>query len=222
MDQKLIEALNSVRAKRGMDAVRSADKDTAHNQARRSVKPRSQKGRKYSAKQEAKRAAWRRSKGFMTRKEKLEELPDNLAAPEAAVGPPDGPVEDVVKPMSASTAGLGFTGSYFDLPRPTLPPELPRIDLTLTHAEAKARGYVVQIGSGMYQGVIRYKLSDGAPWIVCRPEGEAPKPVPSPRPSIADLYARSQPKRHSGCPDWNGVAGTHCNSPRCTGFCGGC
>jgi hypothetical protein len=202
MDDKLARALAIVQERTGFGVFKKPAASAKHTEgqhtdkATHGVKPRSQKGRKYSAKAEAKRAAWRRSKGFMTRKEKLE-LPDNLDAPEAAVGPQDGPIEDtegtlegVVKPVSASTAGLGFVGNYFDLPPPTLPSQPTAPDQKLTYGEAKARGHVTQQTWGVFQ----YRPRAGADWITCRVEGEEPpKVIEIRRPAISDLYARSLP-----------------------------
>src|SRR5580700_4908045 len=122
MDERLAKALAIVQERTGFGSfkkavVRKTNEDTAHNQATRSAKPRSQKGRKYSAKQEAKRAAWRQKMGFKTRKEQQE---DPQMCPTAAnTASPDLPIAEVnsVKPVIASTAGLGYTGDWFNLPK---------------------------------------------------------------------------------------------------------
>jgi hypothetical protein len=157
-----------------------------------------------------------RSQAFFNRDKDTSE--STIPSSNSSATLPDATVE--APATDSSTVGKGFTGSWFEMPRPIWDAE-PQANVVFTLAEARAKGHVVQIGAGMYQGCNRYKVSDGAPWIVCREEGAPAKPMPSPRPSIADLYARSQPKRHSGCPDWSGQPGTHCNSPRCTGACGG-
>jgi hypothetical protein len=190
MDQKLQDAIAAIQAKTGFYASGLRNKPQHTPRATRVTQPRSQKGRKYNAKAEAKRAEWRRSKGFSTRKEQVEGLfiasPDAVAAVSTM---PDAQVESEAYKPTSSTAGLGHTGTWDTLPRSTLP-VTQLVEVILTLNEAKAKGYTVQIGAGMYKGCNRYKVSDGAPWIVCRIEGEPARAIPSVRPDISQLYAR--------------------------------
>jgi hypothetical protein len=196
MEQKLIEALNSIRAKRGM-AVHNTDKVQHTDSATRSANPRSQKGRKYSAKQEAKRAAWRQKMGFQTRKERLEgspEVPQDAITALPAIADEENGSQGIR--VHAIDKNTGFTGKSWEMPVATHSPFQPILtpERIQTHAEAVARGYVTQRIWGVYQ----YRAVAGGNWITCRiddPKVEAPTiGTPTRQPDIHALYDRPQPQ----------------------------
>lgn len=178
MDERLAKALAIVQERTGFGSFKkpaaSAKRTEGQHtdKATPSAKPRSQKGRKYSAKQEAKRAAWRQKMGFKTRKEKLE-VPTIAITASPAI-----PDEE--------------TGSHIPVPAPTPSPFQPVLapDQKLTREQAQAGGYVMQKTWGVYQ----YRPKAGADWITCRVEGElGPAVMTVRRPLVSELYSRPQP-----------------------------
>jgi hypothetical protein len=175
MDQKLIEALNHVRAKRGMDIVRKTD------EARGPLKPeytthavqpkkrfRPSKGRRRSEKDKARSKAWLESK----RVEALDLHPSDLQVPTTVFAAASSVPEAEVNPT--------------DILKPVPAPEQ-----KLTREQAAAQGKVIQKSWGVWQ----YRPKQGAPWVVCLDPNEpaAPAVMTIRRPLASELYAKALP-----------------------------
>lgn len=200
IDQRTQDAMKAIQDRTGYRVASEKRNKPQHTpRATNGTKPRSQKGRKYSAAAEAKRAAWRRSKGFKTRKERLEGLPDaHTSALEACSSLPTAEVNPTGYPTPAtsinpSTQGLGNQLPWASMPRPTLQPATPSVDMTLTRQQAQDRGYAVQYLSAV--GVYQYRAASDKYWTSCANPTVAAKQVGIEirRPLISDLYSRSQP-----------------------------
>jgi hypothetical protein len=140
MDERLAKALAIVQGRTGFGSFKKPAASAKRTEgqhtdnATRSLKPRSQKGRKYSAKQEAKRAAWRREKGFKTRKEQLHgvedystDSQDGLQEATVVSRSDDQPhvsseaVKEATVNLIANPPAGSHTGSWAQLPQPTYP-----------------------------------------------------------------------------------------------------
>ena len=160
-EQKLFEALNSVRAKRGMGVVRKADKDTSRREATRVSLPRSQKKRKYNARHRQKSVEW-------LAKKKLEALdlhpsdlqtvsdtPINAIADVLAI--PTAKVNIVANPPAGS-----YTGPSYKLPLPVPFGDAPLPEPVLTLSQARDRGLPTH-----YMGDTKVSAVPGKSTVLC-------------------------------------------------------
>jgi hypothetical protein len=213
MEQKILEALNSVGAKRGMGVVRKADKDTSHREATRVSLPRSQKKRKYNARHRQKSAEWlakKKLEALDLHPSDLQTISDtsiNAFADVLAI--PTAQVDIVANPPAGS-----YTGPSYKLPLPMPFGDAPPPEPVLTLSQARDRGLPTH-----YMGdtkVWLYRKVHGAlHWTACAGQSESAPPTTGK--FMSPLYDR--PPVRESCP--GNFTGRKCppNAPRCTGNC---